>query len=339
MAKSTLLTSPVSQLDFAARLAFFALAPVAIVPVTLLFPVTGTLISVALALVVFVAAESLREWAGRSRWVNALIGRELGMVDFYRRWPPRPFLYYVFYPLLFPYWLLGREARREFWFYKGYTAAGLGILVISAVVQYVRYWPPELGLRSFWPLLAISLVAEAFLVLSLLMPLATSVIWLHQTFRRKRLMVLLLVGLVSTSVATLRILYRRDPVVSYATRYRVRERTAQQSARAKAAQTAALWRAWQELHQRPEAVEGDGKVEGRPLELARTTLQGFYKQDEAFAFDLWAAPRRSPRILVLYFEARRKHPALWVALRDGKLVEGANDLPRPAFAAMRRASE
>src|SRR3954451_3837180 len=51
--RSTLLTSPVSFADFVFRLAFFALAPFAIVIVAQLFPVRGALLDVGLALVVF----------------------------------------------------------------------------------------------------------------------------------------------------------------------------------------------------------------------------------------------------------------------------------------------
>lgn len=339
MARSTLLTSPVSQLDFAARLLYFALAPIAILPVTLLFPVTGTLLSVGLALLVFIAAESVRGWARRSFWVKALVGRELAMVDFYRRWPPRPFLYYVFYPLLFPYWLVNRQARREFWFYKGYTGAGLAILLIYALVQYYRFWPPELGWDTFWPMLAVTLGAEMFLVLALLMPLATSVIWLHQTFRRRRLLVLLLVGLTSTGIGVTRIVHRRNPIVSYSTRVRVRARTQHFRERAREIQMAALQGAWKELHDHPMSIEGDGKVQGYPLELAHGLLERFYKRDEAYAFDLWASPRNHPKVLVLYFEARRKHPALWVAVEDGKPLTRAEQLPHSAFLAMRHASK
>ena len=61
--RSTLLSSPLSALDFAIRLAFFALAPFAIVVVAELFPVRGALIDVGLALLVFVASEAVRAWS------------------------------------------------------------------------------------------------------------------------------------------------------------------------------------------------------------------------------------------------------------------------------------
>jgi hypothetical protein len=338
MRSSTLLTSPVSQFDFLARLAFFALAPVAIVPVTLLFPVTGTLISVGLFLVVFFAGESARGWVRRWPRIWALIGRELEMERFYRRWPPRPFLYYAFYPLLFPYWLYKAEPRREFWFFKGYTATGLVVLLVTTLTQYFWLWPPELDFANFLPVLGLSLLVEAILVLWLLMPLVTSVVWLHQTFRRRRLILLLTVGLLSTSYSVVRVAQRRDPVVSYSTRYRVRERTEKHLERAHAAQLAGLRQAWNELHQHPDAIDGDGKVLGHPLELAHEELERYYKRDEAFAFDLWAVPRKQPHILILYFEGRRKQEPIWVALRDNVELSQVSQLPTNAFTAMRRAT-
>ena len=59
---STLFTSPVSFADFLFRLLFFSLAPFAIVLAAELFPVSGTLLDVALALGVFVAGEAARSW-------------------------------------------------------------------------------------------------------------------------------------------------------------------------------------------------------------------------------------------------------------------------------------
>jgi hypothetical protein len=310
----------------------------AIVPAALLFPVAGTLASIATALIVILAAETFRRLARRSKWVKRLLSRELAMEEHYQQHPPKRFLYYVFYPLLFPYWLINANARKEFWFYKGYTLVGLAALLGSSAYQYFTRWPPELGFKQFLPVLAISLAVEAFLVLALLMPIVTTVVWLHKSFRRGRLWVLLGAGLLSTCVALVGVLKKRDPIVSFSSRYRVRERSAVAPAKARVAQLAALQVAWKELHEHPRSVEGDGKVEGEPLEMARHTLEQFYKPDESYAFDLWASPRRSPRVLVLYFEARQRKPAIWIAYVDGKEVVDPQKLPPGAFAAMKQAA-
>lgn len=339
MARSTLITSPRSQLDLLVRLLFFAFAPVGIVWATALFPVWGALASVLLALLVFVAAEFVRGLAGRSRIVRFLFARELAIEAYYRVRPPRPFLYYVFYPVLFPYWLINAEARREFWLFKGYTLASLAILIASVLFQYGYYWPPELGVRQFLPVVGLTLLIETLLVLGLLMPIATTVIELHQRRRSGRLVALLLLCVASTSVATWRIARRRDPIVSYATRERVRQRTAVQPKQAHDVQLEALKAAWAVLLRDGSPVDGDGKVEGPPLARAQQVLEGFYKTDEAFSFDLWASPRRDPKIMVLYFEARTRRGPIWVALgRHGTEITDPKKLPKGAFAAMRHAA-
>jgi hypothetical protein len=176
-------------------------------------------------------------------------------------------------------------------------------------------------------------------VLSLLMPIATTVVWYHSSHRRGRLLVVLLAGLLSTSLALVRVAGRRDPIVSYSTRERVRLRTAAAPAAAHRAIGAAVRAAWNESVTLA-GVEGDGKVEGAPLARARAELRGFYKEDEAFAFDLWASPRARPTVLVLYFEARGRKPALWVAVdRDGAEIRKLSGLPRGASRAMRRAAD
>ena len=335
--RSTLLTSPVSFADFVSRLAFFTLAPFAIVVVAQLFPVRGALLDVGLALVVFASSEAAHRLARRWRPVDLVIAQALAFESFYVQRPPRAFAYYVFYPLLFPYWLASRQARREFLVFRSYTLASLGLLLASLVWQYFRDWAPELRLLDYLPFVLASLLVETLLVLALLMPIATTIVWYHSSFRRGRLAMLLVAGLLSTGVALAKVVSRRDPVVSYATRERVRLRT-ERSPRAAhhallQAVTAGLRKSRQSLQ-----VDSDGSIEGPPLEAARDALEGFYKHDEAYAFNLWASPRKAPRFIVLYFEARPHRRPIWVALgADGTEMSSASELPRGAFRAMRQA--
>jgi len=336
--RSTLFTSPVSQVDFLLRLLFFLAAPLGIVVVAELFPVRGALVDVGLALGVFFARERAHRLAERSLTVRWLLAEALEFEGFYRSRPPRPFLYYLLYPFLFPYWLLVRDARREFLVFRSYTGAGLLLLLGSLVWQYFRYWAPELGWRTFLPSVLLALLVETVLVLSLLMPIATTVVWYHSSLRRGRLAVLLLVGMLSTSAALAHVTLRKDPVVSWVTRQRVRLRT---QAAPKLAHRAMVRAAHAAMLQalRTGGVDGEGRVDGLPLAKAQEALRGFFKPDEAAAFDLWASPRRSPKVLVLYFEARPHKPPIWVALgADGKELRKPSQLPKGAFLAMRRAN-
>ncbi len=337
-ARSTLITSPLSLADFVARLAFFALAPFAIVLAAELFPVRGALIDVGLALFVFILGEAPRRSAARFKPLSYLLRQALAFEDYYRVRKPRPFAYYVAYPLLFPYWLWNREARKEFLVFRGYTVGSFVILLASLAWQFYSAWLPELGFRAFLPAVLISLAVETLLMLSLLMPIATTVVWYHSSFRRQRLLVMLLVGALATGFTLVRVLNRRDPIVSFLTRERVRLRTAAQRRIAHHALRAAVEVAWRDLV-RVRGVQGDGKVQGRALEDARAALERFYKHDEAFAFDLWASPRSHPHVLVLYAQSRRKTPPIWVALKDGGEVRRPDALPSGAFSAMRSAAD
>jgi hypothetical protein len=342
MPSPTLLSSPVSLADFLLRLGFFALAPVGIVLAAELFPVRGALIDVGLALSVFVAGEAARKFAARSRYATLLLKEALAFESYYRARPPRRFLYYFFYPLLFPYWLTNREARREFLMFRGYTLGSLAILLLTLAWQYHRDYLPELGMRQFLPAVALSLVVETLLVLALLMPIATTVVWYHASFRRGRLVVVLLAGLVSTAAVTYRVTSRRDPVVSYFTRKRVAWRTAAARRQAHAALLEGVSAAWRDLY-RERATDGDvdqdGKVEGPPLDDARTKLRAFYKTDESFAFDLWASPKSRPRLIVLYSEARPGRAPIWVALEHGAEIRHSTALPKGALLAMKQAAD
>jgi len=340
--RPTLLSSPVSLADFLLRIAFFALAPGGIVLVAELFPVRGALIDVALALGVFVAGEYARNVAARSKLLGVVLKEALAFEGYYRERPPRPFLYYFFYPLLFPYWLTNREARREFLMFRGYTLGSFAVLVLQLAWQYHRDWLPELGMRRFLPAVAFALAVETLLVLALLMPIATTVVWYHASFRRRRLVALLLTGLVASGIAGYRLSNHRDPVVSYFARKRVAWRTAAAKKKAHTVLLDGVMQAWREMYRERASgsdVEGDGKVEGKPLADARAELEKFYKPDEAFAFDLWASPKSRPRIIVLYSEARSGRPPIWVALKDGAEVRGKKALPAKALDAMKEAAD
>ena len=106
---------------------------------------TGVVVNVAVTLVVFAFAEAPRERAERSRVVQRAIARRFAFEAYYREHPPRPFLFYVFYPLLLPYVLSRPVTRRELLLYRGVTGGGVVILVAAAAFDFVAHWQPELG--------------------------------------------------------------------------------------------------------------------------------------------------------------------------------------------------
>jgi hypothetical protein len=329
-----------TTLDLVLRLAFFAAAPFALVFAAEIFPVTGALVQVGLALIAFFAAEGLRKLSGRSKLVAAAVSGQLEFDAYYRAHPPRPFVYYVFYPILFPYWLVVPEARREFLLFKGYTLASFALLLASLAVQYVRFFPPDLSVRAFLPIAGGTFLAETVVVLMLLMPLVTSVVHFHLTKAPGRLAVLLLVGFASVAFAVVRLEGRRDPIVSFATRLRVGLRTSAKPGAAERAQVGALRAAWKALPKEKSDIDTDGKIEGDVLDAAHVALGALYKDDEAHAFDLWYRRSGASATMVVYFEARHQRAPIWLAMnRAGTVIRDPKELPRGAFLAMQRATE
>src|SRR6202012_1811448 len=134
--------------------------------------------------------------------------------------------------------------------FRGYTLMSFLVLVFNLVWQYFRDWTPQLGIKDYLPAVAISFAVETLLVLSLLMPIATTVVWYHASHRRRRLVLMLSVGIVSTATALAEVARRRDPIVSYVARERVRLRTKAEPEKAHATLLAAARVAWREAVKR-----------------------------------------------------------------------------------------
>jgi hypothetical protein len=326
--------------DFTLRLAFFAVAPLGIVIVSALFPVTGALVTIGLALVVFLFGEAVRGLAKRRPILEKLLKGQLAFEAYYREHKPRPFLYYVFYPLLFPYWLAVKKARDEFLLFKGYTLFSLVMLVGGAAWQYFTAWRPELGPREFFVVLVAQVVVETLLVLMLVMPIVTTVVHFHAEGAKWRLAAVLAIGLLSSGVAIARLEHRRDPIVSFSTRERVGMRTAKNVKASREVEAAALKAAWKVLANEKDDVDRDGKVLGEALDAAHAALTAFYKKDEAYAFDLWLSRSKGRELLVVYFEARRGRQPIFLAMdRKGREVTDAKQLPKGALGAMKHAAD
>jgi hypothetical protein len=325
---SKAITVPLAIVDFVLRLVFFLFAPAIIVALWFVVPITGALVNIGLALVVFFAGEWVRRMSTKHRIVAMTLKRQLVFEEYYRSRKPRPFVYYVFYPLLFPYWLVDREARREFLLFKGYTLLSLAVLLGMSALTFYRKWQPDLTFAEFLPILGITLAIETIAVLTLMMPLATTVVTYHIHKAKKRLVILLVAGAASIALVTLSIAHRRDPIVSYDARRRLEIRTAHKPDVAREWQVQALEAAWKYVRENPEVVNQDGKVTGEALEVARAILdKGFYEADESYAFDLYAYPQRRPDGIILYYKATGKRQVAWVALnRAGKEIKRKKDL-------------
>ncbi|MFO0762763.1 MAG: hypothetical protein U0359_40375 [Byssovorax sp.] len=316
-------------LDFVLRFAFFAAVPFVATVVSALFPMTAVLVNIALTLVVFVAAETVRDHASRFPWLARFVKRRLDFDAYYRQHPPRPFLYYVFYPLLFPYWLFQREARRELLLYRGMTAGGFVVLVLMGALDFARNWLPELDFQRFLKLWLLLFAIQTACLFVFLLPIATTVVKLHLERRFRALYVLLGVASLSVALAVFVMARRPGHMVSWATTQRVRLRTAAEPKHAAAVQRAALRAVWASPAELASSTDEQGWVEGDALDRAESELEDLYKDDEAYAFTLHALPPGAPEVLVLQCHLGAGRAPIWRAInRRGVEVTSEKDLPK-----------
>jgi hypothetical protein len=331
----------VDTADFWARIAFFAVVPFVVLVAAALFPIGMTIVNLLVCVAAVVFASVIRAASRRYPVLERLLGGAMKFERYYRLHPPKPFVYYIFFPLFFPYWLASDAARREFVLYKAVNLASLAFVLLGGVYQYFAYYRPELGIGACARVLLLTLVVEIALVMVMLMPLATSIVRYRLAGQRDRLVTLLAVGGLSTTLSAAGLMARRDPIVSWAARERLVLRTEANAAGARDAQRAGAGAALAAIRKHRGGVDRDGKIGGEPLEKARKALATFYKADEAQAFDLWLTRSRRREVLVLYVESNgSRRPAVFYARdRAGRELRDAKQLPRGALRAMRVASD
>ncbi|HUS64517.1 MAG TPA: hypothetical protein VMZ28_08240 [Kofleriaceae bacterium] len=307
-----------------ARIVYFLLAPLLILSMTRVMPVWGTLVNLVLILVVFFAAEWLRPRAQRSRLVRALVGRQLQLEEYYRGRPPRPFLYYVLYPLLFPYWLFNREARREFKLFRGYTIGGFVIIAVLGGIDYARNWAPEIRFKHFFGSTVAVLVLDLFLVLAVVMPVATSVIAFGLARQRAKLAVLGVTAALSIAIGVVSLI-ALPPEPNMVLRARIHFRTQADPAKSRAALQGAL-------EGIPPALKA-GKKGKELLASVRESMTGYYRADEVKGFHLWAKPGWGVMLFCPGRDSRR--PPIWLAADRTGFVTDVAKLPPEALRPLR----
>ena len=322
------------HLGFAVRLLYFLLAPFMILSAGDVVPMTGVWINIVVLVGGFIAVELLRGATGRHPLIARLLARQLRYAEYYRAHPPRPFVYYVFYLLLFPYWLINRRAREEFGLYRGFTIFGVVLLVVFGVVDYLLVWWPEIGVGDFVASMFATLVLQVGLLITLLMPLAVTIVGFQLVGRSRAVWTML--GAAALSVGLV-YLGRSAQVgeltpIEVATRARLRSDAAPD--RAQVAQDAALRGVWDELRGGTATVDGDGWVAGDTLVRAHTALTGFYHPDEAAAFSVHVWPVDQPAFALLQCH-QTNHPPPWrVMAADGRIVGEQAVIPTELYNVM-----
>lgn len=305
-----------SLFDFLLRLAFFLAVPRAIAILAGIFPIYGIVINVGVALVVFYVAHRVRAIPILSR----VLGRALRFEAYYREHAPKPFLYYVFFPFLFPYWLIVDRARREVNVYRPFSGVPAVVLVGVNAWQYFARYRPEIPFKLFAIAAGTKLLVELVIVMCFLMPVATSVITYEQQKKPWHLRALAGAFVVSLAFTVgWHFAYPRL-VAPLEVQYRALWRTQYAGRRAHDALVAASTLALDDVvedGQIPEELV-DEWIEGEVLDETQARLEAFYKTDEARGFRLTVVRyggRLQSRALLL-FQARsgQSLPRVWIAL-------------------------
>lgn len=339
------LTHAIRAVELVLRLLYFALAPAGLVLLATQYPIAGVVANIGFAVTVFAFSSAVRQWIEKYPLLGLLFGAQLKFEAFYKEHPPRSFLYYVFYPLLFPYWLSQPVPRRELGLYRGMTAAGLLILGGGAVWDYYRKWYPEIPLVPFSKSWAFVFAIQALVAVVIVMPLATTVITLKLQARSGALGALFAVATASIVAATAFTAARRHAYVQVPTGERMVLRNAYAKSASRKLREEALRRAnISILRGDAETVPVPGGVEvlGGPIVDARDTLSKLYRDDELPCFHLLSLTGRKGRVLILFAVRHGKgvlttRPLFWLAMRDnGTFFDDPRDLPDGMLAEMKR---
>ena len=338
-----MLRLPVSALrtvDLVVRLMYCAIAPFTLVIMVTLFPIMGVVVNMALALLVFAFAAVVRAYVDRFPLLGKVFGKQLQFESFYREHPPKPFLYYLFYPLMLPYVAFNRVAQRELGLYRGLTTLGIVLLVFGAFWDYFRKWQPDLGFRAFAGSWVGVLVIQAIISIALVMPLTTTVVTLRLQQRTGALVSALVIATLATAAAIVGVVQKRHDTVQLPTQERMYLRTMAEKARSREVRIDGLERALvsikrgdAETFKQPKATE----IMGGPIIDSRDSLLRLYKQDETECFHLVAFKTKRGATLVLFGVPTKKRALVWLGMRsNGDVVDDADELPSDAIATMWR---
>lgn len=341
------LTHAIRAVELVLRLVYFAAAPALLVLLAMTYPVAGVVTNIGFAVLVFAFASAVRRWVERYPLLGKVLGAQLRFEEFYKEHPPKPFVYYLFYPLLFPYWLSQPVPRRELGLYRGMTTAGLLILVGGGAWDFFRKWYPEIPFREFLRSWSWVFVVQALVAIVFVMPLATTVVTLKLQARSGALGALFAVATVSIGVSAAFVAHRRHEFVQVPTAKRMILRGQYAKKASRKVREEALKRAFvsilrgdAETLKDPHGVE----IVGGPIVDARDSLSKLYRDDELPCFHLVAfRARNKGHILVLFGARNGKEPLdearnlVWLGIRDGKtFIDSPTELPDGALFDMRK---
>ena len=302
------------RVDDVLRFVYVLLAPAMMVALGFVVPIGGIVISTGIATAIALAGSET--YVRRVQGIK-MLGKPLAKLgrlgEYYRQHPPKPLLYYVLYPLLFPYWLFKREARQELLAYKRVGALAVVITVITGFVDYHRNWDPmpaKLFLRAAFANSVLGLLITMIFV----MPIVTTLIGYQTRKHVKSIAALLVIGIALGGAMA--VAMRRVESVPFQTTARLKMRIEWQPESARAVMRDALERA---VHEKRDAAEPK----------AREVLATYFRPDEARAFRLVGGDG-----VALLFAKVKKGRYAWVARTKTGWITTAAELPEGARIAL-----
>jgi hypothetical protein len=256
--------------------------------------------------------------------------RGLGRLGaFYDRHPPKPLLFYVFYPLLLPVVLFRPVPRAELLLYRRVSAIAIIAIVATGTWDYFAHWRPELTCLQFAGTMVGVFVIELVATFLLVMPVVTTLVLLRAHGRMRTLALLVAIA-IGTAVFGVHEAHHRR-AMSIMTWFRLDERTHAARAELRACVQAHPDgvrdcvhhdRALRALADALDAARASAGDRDAALAAARDKLAEYYKPDEADAFRLLG----DDDVLVVYARYARK-PAIWLGNGGGHWLVHPQDLP------------
>jgi len=318
-------------IDLVLRFVYVAAVPFLLPVINEIMPIQALLIGTGVATVIaLVGSEVWRSHVERIPYAGKVLGNMGNLGEFYARFPPKPLVYYIVYPLLLPVILFLRVPRREFFLYRKMNAITIIVIVITGTYDYFEHWRPELSFAKFAGATIGVFIMQLLVTFMFIMPIVTTLIELRQ--RRKIKVLWLLAVLMLGSAIYGGIMARHQRTMSIMTWFRLEQRTKYAYAELKECekehpdQIRTCVRHDPQLRALADGLEvvikNDFPDDETALAAAREKLLEYYKTDEANAFRI----RRIDDVLVIYARYARKK-AIWLGVAKGHFLTKPEQLP------------
>jgi hypothetical protein len=323
-------------IDLVLRYVYVAGVPFLLPTINLVMPITGLLIGTGVASAfALVGSEVWRARVEKIKYLGRAHGGMGRLGEFYARFPPKPLVYYIFYPLILPVILFMRIPRAEFFLYRRLNALAAIIIAATGAYDYFDHWRPELTLRQFAAATLGMFIMQMLVTFMFIMPIVTTLVELRQ---RRRTRVLWLLAVLMLATGTLGAIgAHKQHTMTIMTWMRLQERTKFARSELRDCEQAHPDGVRDCVHKDPqiralanalEAViksdEQDLHDDDAAIAVMQDKLAEYYKPDEAAAFRLAAGPQ----ILVVF--ARYPHrKAIWLGATKGRFLTKPEQLPAP----------